>query len=182
MNAHTKDIVLMVGGLALAASIGLNVRLYRERSNAVTPGLRPGAAVSPFSAKNVADGRTETVAFDRSRPTAFYVFSSTCPWCARNVDNVRALARQGEDKYRFVGLSLSDEAAAATALPFPVYGGLGADTRKAYKLGPIPQMIVVAPDGRVLKTWTGAFSGAVEREIEGYFGVELPGVAAPAAS
>jgi hypothetical protein len=173
-----KNVALVVGGLALAVSIGWNVRFVREgrRLQQSAPGLAPGAAVAPFSAKNVAKGQVETVSFDAARPTALYVFAPSCPWCARNADNIRFLASQREDKYRFVGLSLADADADKSSLPFPVYAGLTADTRKSYKLGPIPQMILVGPDGRVLKTWTGAFSGTVEKEIEGYFGVQLPGL------
>jgi peroxiredoxin len=179
-----KNAALLVGGLALSASIGWNVRMFREnrRLQPAAPGLSAGASVAPFSAKNIADGRVETVSFDAARPTALYVFTPACPWCARNADNIRALASQSGEKYRFLGLSLSDTEPSRIQLPFPVYAGLGAETRKAYKLGPIPQMILIAPDGRVLKTWTGAFTGAVESEIERYFDIQLPGMGETPAS
>jgi hypothetical protein len=178
MNVRAKDVALVVGVLAFATSVGMNIRLYRERSRpAAARGPDPGTTVRPFSARNVANGVLETVRLDPTRPTALYVFTSSCPWCQRNAANIRALAEQRQDKYRFVGLLLSDEGQMeGPPFPFPVYGGMGPETREAYRLGAIPQMILVGPDGRVLKTWTGAFAGPVAREIEGYFDVRLPGV------
>jgi len=180
MSPRVNNAILLVMGLALSVSLGFNVRLLRDRKahsgSRAASGLAPGAAVSPFSARNVAGGQIETVAFDPERPTALYVFSPECKWCTKNADSIRSLASQRQEKYRFVGLSLSDTAQSGGArLPFPVYAGLGPEVRKAYQLGTIPQMIVVAPGGRVVKTWTGAFVGSVKSEIEQYFEVQLPG-------
>jgi hypothetical protein len=37
---------------------------------------------------------------------------------------------------------------------------------------------VVSSEGRVLKSWTGAFRGPVGKDIEGYFRLSLPETAA----
>ena len=65
-------------------------------------------------------------------------------------------------------------------LRFPVFSRLSDKTRQAYRLGSTPQLIVVSREGRVQKVWTGAFAGRIEREIESFFGVDVPGIKAPA--
>jgi hypothetical protein len=43
----------------------------------------------------------------------------------------------------------------------------------AYKLGKVPQTVVVSADGTVLENWHGAYEGGMLQKIEGYFGVSL---------
>ena len=45
-------------------------------------------------------------------------------------------------------------------------------------LGSTPQTIVIAPDGRVLKNWIGAFGMPVQTQVEEFFDVRLPGLTA----
>ncbi len=43
-------------------------------------------------------------------------------------------------------------------------------------LGPTPQTIVISPQGKVLKSWVGAYHDKTQREVETEFGVLLPGL------
>jgi hypothetical protein len=52
----------------------------------------------------------EALSFDVTRqPTIRYVFAPTCSWCARNLDNFKALVDQKTGGYRFIGVSLTDQ-------------------------------------------------------------------------
>jgi peroxiredoxin len=114
-------------------------------------------------------------------PSVLYVFSPKCQWCDLNLENVKALAKMTDGKYRFIGLSLLDdklqEYIAQHKIEFPVYSGLSRETRVSYKLGSTPQTIVVSPDGQVLKNWSGAYSKEVAQQVEEFFNVRLPGLA-----
>jgi peroxiredoxin len=113
-------------------------------------------------------------------PSVLYVFSPKCRWCDLNLENVKALSRMTDGKYRFIGLSLLDdklpEYKSQHNIEFPVYAGLSRETRVAYGLGNTPQTIVVSPDGRVLKNWPGAYSKEVAQQVEEFFNVRLPGL------
>lgn len=53
---------------------------------------------------------------------------------------------------------------------------LPVDVKANYKFGGTPQTLVVSADGHVIKNWTGAYSGSLKTEIEGFFQIELPGL------
>jgi hypothetical protein len=50
---------------------------------------------------------------------------------------------------------------------------------REYKLGGTPQTIVVSPQGQVTRIWSGAFAEDLQREVEDYFSVKLPGIMDP---
>jgi len=96
------------------------------------------------------------------------------------MDNLKALLDKADAEYRFIALSLSEEALAQyvanNELKMPVYSGLSAETMKTYKLGSTPQTIVISPEGKVLKEWMGAYVGEQQKQIEAFFHVSLPGL------
>jgi len=172
----------------LVAAVALNVVLARKvhsLARSQTPqlsGLEVGAIVPPITAKR-ADGKIETIAYSSSdRPTVLYVFTPSCIWCERNLDNIKQLAKLKDEEYRFVGLSLSDRALssylATTGLALPTYTNLSKDAVEAYKLHGTPQTIVVSPQGRVIQNWMGAYIGDKKSQVESFFGVSLPGIRA----
>jgi peroxiredoxin len=177
------DLTLVL--LLLAASLGLNVYLAPRALRAPRPVPPPptlsvGEVVPPLEAQRL-QGRRETVSYaDEARPTVVYVFSPSCPWCRKNLANIKRLfeARQGE--YRFVGLSSDDtqlaDYVAENGLAFPVYSGIAEPLRRAYKLGGVPQTLVISPQGKVLKNWQGAYAGPNQTDVEAFFAVKLPGL------
>jgi peroxiredoxin len=173
--------------VALAVSVAVNValshrvwtfyRMIRRPSRAL---LQAGTLVPSFKAVSLA-GQWQIINYrEDSRPTVLYVFTPPCSWCARNVDNFKALLEKERGEYRFIGLSLSGESLseyiAKNALKFPVYSGLSSETLKTYKLDSTPQTIVISPDGRVLQDWVGAYVGEQKSQVEAFFHVKLPGL------
>jgi peroxiredoxin len=168
----------------LVVSLGLNVyqgTAHRATAAVEPPALKIGEVVPPLEGRGV-DGTAARLTYaGAGRSTVLYVFSPSCPWCRRNLPNIRQLVAQRGDRYRFVGVSSSDAGLAAyvvhNGLKFPVYTAIPDAVRRAYKLGSVPQMLVIDTDGRVVKNWRGAFTGPNENEIEAFFSVELPGLA-----
>jgi hypothetical protein len=143
--------------------------------------LPVGASVPTIEAVDL-NKEPATLEFNGSGvPTVLYVFSPKCQWCDLNLENVKALAKMTDGRYRFVGLSLLDdklpEYKSQHHIDFPIYTGLSRETRVAYGLGGTPQTIVVSSDGRVLKNWPGAYSNDVAQQVEEFFNVRLPGLA-----
>jgi peroxiredoxin len=173
--------------IVLSASVALNVALaYRLRQLNRLFGitkvdvLQSGTVVPPFSATDI-DGHMHTITYsDVSTPTVLYVLTPTCSWCARNMDDFRALSSTASTEYRFIGLSLAEDGLAQYVAKYdlrvPIYSRLSQGTLKAYKLGSTPQTIVISPSGRVLRNWMGAYTGEQQSQIEQFFRLKLPGL------
>lgn len=169
--------------LLLAVSLCINVGVvwWFVKGRVATPDARrrPDVAVGMILkpiAGVLASGQATTISYSEDqRPLVLYVVSGTCKWCERNLNSISALSQFAGARYRFVGISLSSDASDAKGqeppFRFPV----------VLTTGPVPfqstpQTIVVASNGRVMRSWTGAYIGATKLEIERYFGARLPDI------
>ncbi len=181
----TARVRILVG--MLSASVLINVglahrlRRFNHLVSATSEGLLPpGTDVPSFRAVDLR-GQPRTIVYNNeSKPTVLYVLTPACSWCARNMDNFKALVDQENSQYRFIAVSLSRhglaEYVAKNDLNLPVYTDLSAETQKAYKLGGTPQTIVVSPEGRLLQNWGGAYVGDQKAQVEAFFNIKLPGL------
>jgi hypothetical protein len=91
---------------------------------------------------------------------------------------VNALYHQTKGRVRLVGLSLGEENLQQYirqhGIEFPVVTRLPSDVVIDYRLGGTPQTIVVDAEGRVIKTWMGAYQRTTRQEIETQLNVDLP--------
>jgi peroxiredoxin len=171
---------LLVLALVIIAIQGHRIMVLTEGPSQ-TAGLVPGARVSGFDAFDVF-GTKATIAYDPSdlRPTVLYVFSPSCIWCARNAAAIGKITSELSNRYRIIGLSLDSENLALYIsdhkMAFPVYTNLPDSVIDSYQLGPTPTTIVIAPNGRVLKTWVGAYTGPTQSSVESFFSIKLPDV------
>ena len=171
----------------LAASVGLNVYMARRVESLTssitalkTEGrLQVGTALPALIGEALGDGQVP-IPGAGSRPTVLYVFTPTCGWCERNLDNIRSLHAAVGTRFNFVGVSLVREGlkeyVQRTNLRMPVIVADDA-MRKVYKFGSTPTTIVVSSDARVEQVWLGAFQGNHVASVERYFGTKLPGLA-----
>jgi len=175
----------------LVASLGINLLLVRKvaslKNRVATirseSRLNAGNKVPMIMAK---DPQGRSVVFDyrvNKLPTVVFVITPTCKWCTQNIMNMRTLVAKAGDRFQFVGFSLSSnklyEYVTQNKLDFPMYTDLPLIPTSEYKLGGTPQTIVVSPSGEVLRVWTGAFAEEMQKEVEEYFGVSLPGLMDP---
>lgn len=142
--------------------------------------LSVGTLVPPIEAKDI-DNRPATIAYlGDGPPMVLYIFTPECKWCARNMENIKSLTKQVGSNHRFIGLSLSPDKlrdyVADNNLGFPVYSGLSPAFSTTYKVGGTPETLVISPEGRVLKKWTGAYTKDIQKDVEDYFKVRLPGI------
>ena len=173
------DLVLLT---LLALSLAGNVYLYRTRGMAAgappIQELKQGQTVPVLRGRGL-DGRDVTLDF-KTREAVLYVFAPKCGWCERNLANAQSLARAVAPTHDFWAIALDAENLPdylqRRDLRWRVVSDLPADLRAAYGLGVTPQTIVVGRNGRILKTWSGAYTSEMERQIESYFGIDLPGL------
>lgn len=179
-------LVLLALSLAVNVWLGLRVRaLQTAGPTAAPPKLQVGDVLPPLPAFG-SDGQPATLsAAGESRPTVFYTFSHTCPWCRRNQPAIAALTAQVGARFRFVGLCMARRADCAPSpgdAPIPTYAEIDARLAAQYGLGTVPQTVVVSPQGKVERVFRGAYVGANQRDVESYFGVQLPTLPEPEAA
>lgn len=168
-------LAMLVGSVIVNAALATELRDARRTSDRR---IAAGTDVPPIAGRTAA-GDAVTLSYRGELPTVLYYFSPTCGWCERNWDNVRALMAATRGRFRVVGLSNANQAAAhlrARGVEIDLLTGFGEATVASYHLGGTPQTIVVGSDGRVARAWTGAYTGRLSSEIEAYFGVRLPGL------
>ena len=182
MRSKGAPDVFVMGLLVL--SLCLNVYLGWKIKQPNVPGntakLSPGTKVDPVTALGH-DGKPLTISYNGSdKPTVFYVITPSCIWCRRNQANINKVADTKVNDFRFIGLSLAEpglkEYVEKHHLEFPIYAGLTKETIQSLGLGSTPQTIVVSPEGKILRVWMGAYDNETRREVEAYFGVQLPGL------
>jgi hypothetical protein len=170
---------LLTGSVALNVMLARKVdRLDRAVSDAENLGLKIGTSVPALDAKELNGNGVRINYADTDRPTFIYVFTPQCGWCARNLENIKALTAGIHDRYRVIGLSLSSadlpEYLDRNQFIFPVYTEPSSESKANYKLGATPATILVSPKGTVLKIWNGMYDGDVKKDLEEYFQFRLP--------
>ncbi|HKH98458.1 MAG TPA: TlpA disulfide reductase family protein [Candidatus Sulfotelmatobacter sp.] len=169
----------------LAMSVFLNVFLARKVAflrvqNKVlvdSDQLQVGSPVPPLTGSSPS-GTPMSVRFGDVRiPTVLYIFSPQCGWCAKNIENFRSLISQAGTGYRVVGLSTTrqdlDDYLSRERLILPVFASLDSVLIAAYHVNSTPTTIVISPDGKVLRVWTGAYQDGLRHEVEAFLGVHL---------
>ena len=173
--------VWSVLAVLLCVSVCINIVLTnRLRALKGTP-PSTGQVLPPIEALGL-DGSRQVISYANSgTPTVLYVFSPACPWCKRNVSNLRMLVGSIGKRYRVVALSLDDKGlqsdVAQLALSIPVYHSPAASAKRKYGFRVTPETWVIGSSGKVTKHWAGAWMDTNQRDIEQYFGITLPGVA-----
>lgn len=180
-RAKRPDLFLL---LLLLASLTLNVylgwKVKRGKAALELPQkVALGTKVEPITASSL-DGVVQRIAYqDTDKPTVVYVLSPDCIWCERNRENIGKLGELG-DRFRFVGISLTEkglkEYVEKQHFKFPIYTHVAAEAMTSLGLGTTPQTIVISPEGRVLRNWTGAYTDRTRGEVEEFFQTRLPGL------
>ena len=185
MQSTRSGLVSMLTVGLLMVSVGVNV--LQARRIKTMAAKAPGASsignlvvpVNGFTPEGVPVLRPVA----KDVPTVLYYFSPTCVWCDRNWDNIRALERGAQGRYRVVLLTRArgvSEYLKEHGLNLEVVEGISESVVQAYKLGGTPQTLVASIEGIVTHDWRGAFTPRMERQIEELLGVPLPGVVLPA--
>lgn len=173
--------------VSLAANVYLGLQVSKDRGvpppqGAATPAV--GDTVGDFVARDL-DGATRVFTSASARMnTVYYMFTPTCPWCARNLDNFKAVVAGAGERYRVVAVSLDPNVRGyldAHDITFPVFVSPTRETAATYGLGSVPQTIIVSPEGQVLRHWKGAYGPGLLEEVAEVLSIRLPGLIEPAA-
>jgi len=118
----------------------------------------------------------------RRLPTVVYVFTPSCVWCKRNLDNALNVEQAAKQKFDFISLSLTkDGLHDYVSQPSHLQNVVYLDPKEPLS-GPssifdgTPETIVIDTDGRIVKVWYGAFTGSTKSDVEEYFKITLPGL------
>ncbi|WP_158823101.1 TlpA disulfide reductase family protein [Granulicella sp. S156] len=175
-----KSAILILFAASIALNFFLIARVHTlSQKTSSHPLLTVGAEMPSIEAQTVT-GVPGTIDYAAtSVPTVLYVFTPQCGWCKRNLPDLHALADQAGNKYRLIGLSLTDrdlkQYIDSQHLDFPVYTHLSSATMSTYQLGGTPATIVISPQGKILNSWVGVYGDDIKGKIESSLQVSLPG-------
>ena len=181
---RSSGMSILTAGL-LMLSVGVNVLQARRIKTMVDARTSAASAVGhqvvPLEGFS-SEGQPVIRQIARDIPTVLYYFSPTCAWCDRNWDNIRALDRGAQGRYRVLLVTRTRgirQYLSERGLNMDVVEGISDSVGEAYKFNGTPQTLVASIEGVVTHDWRGAFTPRIERKIEELFGVSLPGIAAP---
>jgi len=164
----------------LLLSIALNVALtfkvhHLNRLMALNqaPVVATGVHFPEMIARNLEE-QPQTIRFDSTgKPSVLYVFSPTCHWCAKNLENIKKLYSLKHANFEFVGISLSpynlQQYVSQTNFPMKVVESPAESDIKVLHLESTPETIVIDSSGTISKVWSGAYTSENSREIEHFF-------------
>ena len=169
----------------LAVSLIFNVTLVARLRPGSTAPKRPSPVLGSSVPEIVAyrlGGAKETVRLvGTDRPTLLYVLRPDCHWTLQNMPNFNALSDASGREFSVVGLSLSAlglaEFVQGYHVSVPIY--YGADPRVIERLGVsgTPETLLISTRGTVLRSWRGAYSPKVQKEIGSQLQLQFPGLA-----
>jgi hypothetical protein len=93
--------------------------------------------------------------------------------------NMRAVVGAASRSYRFVGISVSPitaEYASRTGLGNSLFLETASAPLEKFGIRGTPFTLVVSPEGKVLESWPGAYTGDTATKVERFFKVRLPGL------
>jgi hypothetical protein len=184
IGSGTIPVLLLAGSLALNVSLGWQVQRLKSMTTvrSAPPPVVTGKVIPELGVKDL-DGHKVTLNWASDpRPTVLYIFTPQCHWCQRNLANLKALVSLRGTAYHFVALSITEDGVktyvAEAGLRVPVYQT--ADVKPIRDVGLVgtPYMVLVSSTGTVVKAWRGAFIGRIQKDVEGVFNVQLPGLTA----
>ena len=171
--------------IALVCSLVFNVQLTNRlkacrRSLTAARGVVAGDRLPVLRARASTGELVEISYSGAPKGTLLYYFSPGCGWCIRNAANFKALVDKIGAYYQVVSYTDTllgmDEFRQRGGHPGLIVTDDVTNIRRDLKLGGTPQTIVIDRAGLVVKAWEGAYSGRILKDIEGYFGVQLPGL------
>lgn len=147
----------------------------QARAPTPPPGVRPARLGEPMPAMTLSDldGRPVQIPQAwRGRPTLVNLWASWCAPCLKEMPDLQAFAtHQGQTGVQVVGIALDDTEAvraflAAHAITYLVLldtpGPADAGVRLGNTAGVLPYSVLIAADGRLLKTRIGPFADLAE--------------------
>lgn len=108
MKRPSAVVLMLVVSLGLNVAQGRRVNDYRSRIAALKAdgSLQVGTAMPALTGADTNGVPTSLPLAGGSQPILLYVFSPSCGWCTRNIDNIKALAAGAGDSFRLLGVSL----------------------------------------------------------------------------
>ena len=182
----TRKTRLLVFATISSVLVLVNVLLAQQNKHlkALTgkPGrcleLSPGKGLPPVEGFDVEGNKVVVGYGEDPRKTVLLVFSPGCRACKENMSNWQSLIKRLDSSlYRVIALSLApngieDYLAQYNLAGIPVIAEVAAKTRVEYQLSLTPQQILIGPEGKVEKVWTGLLRGEEKADIESTVGLD----------
>lgn len=173
--------VLLTGSVALNVALASRLRDATTRRTTASQGLSVGQVVPPLVGEVRVGSAVRPQRYETrgAQGTLLYFSAATCRWSRSNLPTFIELARKARG-YRVVAVDLTadlhdapshlDEVPAAFVLR-----NITSETREAVRILGTPETVLLGPDGKVIRTWIGAYvDEQTKKEIASYITREQP--------
>jgi peroxiredoxin len=133
--------------------------------------LSKGDTVHAFQAIGLDGESTRIDPGNAAGKTLFFMFSTRCPFCVKNVDQWNWIVEQTAGKQVNIAglcpdsLDRTREFASHVGITFPTFSIFDDSVLTGLKLDLVPQTVLVDSTGRVLLVWGGLLSDKRSREV-----------------
>lgn len=182
----TISALCILGAILIACNIALirqNANLKSGfEGNSLSDYFTPGDRLPPLQGSTISGGQMEFNYGESGKKTLILVYSPTCVWCRKNLNNWVEIVRNiDREKFQVVAVSTVSEGndkfyELGVFHDVPMIMLTGQQELSDFKLHSTPQTIVVDEVGNAEEIWIGAFNLDQEADIERYFGLDLPGL------
>lgn len=192
--SRAKALFFFLAGLGLIAvniALLIQVKVLKEAQDTLlhqrdtSLELKSGRDFTLFNGLDSDNNKISLSEFQNHQRTFVLIFSPGCGYCMENMPNWQAIIANAKDnKYRVLGASLEklglpEYVAQYRLSKLPLISEVDPSARVSYNLLLTPQTILVDPDGKVERVWTGLLQPDQKAEIEKLLDIKLPDTQLP---
>jgi hypothetical protein len=175
-TSKKKNVLFMTFGLLLILTNSLLMQQNRQLKAAINEEgrsleLSQGTYLPPIDGLDT-EGKPLSLSYEgESLKTLLFIFSPGCKACRDNMRNWQTIRKQMDEKsVRVAAVSIFTEGTKQYVARYglsdlTVMADVDAKDRASYKLALTPQTILISPEGRVERVWTGLLDADTMQQI-----------------
>jgi peroxiredoxin len=153
----------------------LNTEFSQMKNSYQGPVLAAGEKVSPLKLETLSGTFTSFDYVDSSKNYLLFVFSTSCPHCQKTMGKWKSIVSSNPSDCTTIGISLSSledtkRYVDSTGVNFQIFANADTTFGPDYKIGGVPETILLDGHSRVKKTWLGELTPDQTKEIVGLLG------------
>ena len=162
-------VTLVIIGLLMIEVVILTIQ-NRELKTAIsnltqsqTEPLKHGEKVEPFKIQTLSGDTAEFTYSDTKKRYLLFVLSTKCPHCEKNLPLWKEIANTANETVNIFGISLDNfeqtkEYASIKDIGFYLASVADTSFGRKYKIGGVPETILIDGNSKVEKVWIGELS------------------------
>lgn len=170
LNLYNTFLHIMLASLSVVIIllINKNSELTEAIEKFNSPQLKEGDIFKPQRLFDLKGNELE-MGFKSAGKKLLFIFTTTCPYCKKNLPNWETLNKQLKNRYEIIGISadsldITRKFVEENEIEFPVYISANPKFRVDNKISGVPQTLIIT-ENKVEKFWLGSLNPKIVQEI-----------------